>query len=71
MFLLKDLNLEKHITGKQKEQHSGNNLSSHKVERNEELPFLSLNKTEERKEFPGDILYDNVDTCEKLEVVSY
>lgn len=53
MFLQKDLNLEKHITDKQKETHSGNHFSSHKVETNGELPFLSLNKTEEKKRISG------------------
>lgn len=63
MFLQKDVNLEKNTTGNQKEQHSGNHFSSHKMETNGELIFLSLNKIEGKKKriLGGDILYDNVD----------
>lgn len=65
MFLQKDVNLEKHITGNQKEQHGGNHFSSHKMETNGELIFLFLNKIEGKKKKRigegGDILYDSVD----------
>lgn len=53
MFLQKDLNLEKRITGNQNKQHSGNHFSCHKVQTNGELLFLSLNKIEEKKNWGG------------------
>jgi len=46
--------------------------SQDKVKTNQELLFLSVNNIEENKiEFWGDILYDSVHMCEKLEVVGY
>lgn len=74
MFLQKDVNLEKHITGNQKEQHGGNHFSSNKMETNGELIFLFLNKIEGKKKKrigEGGIFYMIVWTCEKLKVVSY
>lgn len=51
------MNLEKHITGNQEEQHSGNHFSSHKMETNGELIFLSLNKIEGKKKNLGGVYF--------------